>query len=90
MANLEDQLGQVKTLFDRQTGAEVQDAQSKGQLTRIESAPDKRVSEDSFNVERFKDKLYNLSQTTAKDGKHGREKNESKAAIKETNEASPG
>ena len=54
---MEDSLGQVKTLFD-------------GVTSRGNSVLDKNASEESFNVERFKERLYTMSHTATKEASH--------------------
>ena len=63
IANLEDSLGQVKTLFDKTHAVSIE---RDFEESRPTSALEKRASEESFNVERFKDRLFNLSQTATK------------------------
>ena len=63
IANLEDSLGQVKTLFDKANSVSM-DRESES--SRPSSDLEKRASDESFNVERFKDRLLNLSQTATK------------------------
>ena len=59
IAYLEDSLGRVHTLFDKKHEEASVDVTQLRPVSELE----KRASADSFDLERFKDRLYNLSQT---------------------------